>query len=1130
MKKSLLYFWRINLAVLLGAALATAVLTGALLVGDSVRGSLRSLTLDRLGKIDHALVADHFFRAGLAEDLSTNLTYSGTFDRATPAIVMTASVVHGSARTRASAINVSGIDQRFLDLFENPQNPIPFTITDLQKADKQVFPSVVINAALQRELNAAVGDQLLIYLERDSEIHRESLFGRKATDDIVRSLRVQIRQIIPDEGIGRFDLRASQGNPLNLFVNLPVLQNALEQEGRVNGLFVSQKSETDDAPALLRNVLNDVKTLDDINLKFLHNADYLTIESTQFILKPEIADVLKTVIAEHEIKSMPMLSYLANEIHYRDRMTPYSTVISFDPALALGNLLDENGEAIRQLADNEVLVNSWMAEDLGLSEGDQIDMVYFDVGLSEELATDTSTFSVAGIVQMKGLGADADLTPDFPGIHDAEDIFDWDPPFDVNLDLIREKDEAYWDDFRATPKAYVSLFAGQQLWKSRFGDLTAIRVAPAAGNVVDRWAQDFEIEVLEEIPAGEAGLIFQPIKEQGLRGAVGATDFSQLFLGFSMFLIVAAALLVGLLFRLGVEQRAPEIGVLLATGYSIKTIRNSFFKEAALIAGIGCLLGLGGAVLYGDLMMRGLSSFWSAATGTSLLKLFINPLSLIIGYVVSLLIVLFSIWRTLRQLRKVPTTALMRGVITNVREKGHRLTRWVAILTALMAIGLLFYAVSLGISTAAPMFFGVGGLLLIAGLTFTASWLRDPARREADTMQLAKPIRMAARNVSRRPGRSLLCIALVACASFMIIAVGANRIDFQQEELNRESGGGGFTLLAETDIPIYRSLNSEQGREELGFSAKASTALENTEIYPLRLLPGEDASCLNLYRPEKPRVIGATEALIQRGGFSFQSLVDGGLDHPWSSIDTTYLDNIVPAIGDANSVMWILHKQLGDTLYIEDEAGRTLGLRLVGLLNTSIFQSELIISEANFLRHFPSLTGDSYFLVETPPGSQDEVTEALESSLGDYGFDAVGVGEKLAAFHAVQNTYLSVFQTLGGLGLLLGTIGFGIVMFRNVVERRGEFATLQAVGFRKRRVSKLLVSENIVLILAGLLLGGIAALIAVAPHLISRPEQVPWISLGATLLVIFLVGVLASRLAATMALRQPLLPALKSDA
>src|SRR3954469_6695591 len=72
LSKSLSHHWRIYAAVALGVAAATAVLTGALIIGDSVRGSLRHLVLDRLGGIDQLLVVDRFFRQELASELRRN--------------------------------------------------------------------------------------------------------------------------------------------------------------------------------------------------------------------------------------------------------------------------------------------------------------------------------------------------------------------------------------------------------------------------------------------------------------------------------------------------------------------------------------------------------------------------------------------------------------------------------------------------------------------------------------------------------------------------------------------------------------------------------------------------------------------------------------------------------------------------------------------------------------------------------------------------------------------------------------------------------------------------------------------------------------------------------------------------
>jgi ABC-type antimicrobial peptide transport system permease subunit len=157
------------------------------------------------------------------------------------------------------------------------------------------------------------------------------------------------------------------------------------------------------------------------------------------------------------------------------------------------------------------------------------------------------------------------------------------------------------------------------------------------------------------------------------------------------------------------------------------------------------------------------------------------------------------------------------------------------------------------------------------------------------------------------------------------------------------------------------------------------------------------------------------------------------------------------------------------------------------------------------------------------------VSATLESTLADFGFDAVAAREQLAAFLAVQNTYLSTFQSLGALGLLLGTIGLAAVQLRSVLERRGELALLRAAGFRHSRLTRMIISENAVLLLGGLGVGCVAAIIALIPQWVPRDAAVPWLTLAALLATIAAVGLLAGWLATRSALRAPILPALRGD-
>lgn len=1137
LRRNLIYFWRINLAVLLGAALAATVLTGALLVGDSVRGSLRDLTLTRLGAIDDVLVSNRFFRENLAADIVAGHR-PHRIAACAPAILLTGAAVNGQSRARATSVNILGVDGRFTRFFRTSAPALADSLTTfLQEPPRQIFPSVVINQALQKELGVAPGDALLLYLERHSDIHRELLFADREADALVRSLRLTVRAIVPDEHLGRFGLQPAQTLPLNAFVALPVLQRALDQprSAGVNALFLQRMTPATAAsePLDAASILQPVWRLEDLGLRFRRSDGAAVLESREFILENALAAAAEQVAESLQVPVMPVFTYLANEIWHGGQRMPYATVAALDISRAalFGGLTLADRTPAPAPAGNEILLNRWAADDLLAHPRDMLKIIFYQADSNPEgLRTDSARFVVSGTVRMSGLGANPLLTPEFPGIHDAPNIRDWDPPFPVHLDWIRPKDEAYWDQYRAAPRAFISLQSGQRLWQSRFGKLTSLWLAPGNGNT-ENPITSFNEKLLATVRPEQLGMAFDPVKARGLQAAAGATDFSGLFIGFSLFLIVAAVLLVGLLFRLGVEQRVREVGILLATGYPLRRVQRQFLGEGLVIAGLGTLLGIPGALGYAALMMTGLRTWWSAATGTGYLFLHVSSASLVTGFLASLAAVALSIWLTLRKLQKIPAVALVAGVAEldpPPKESRGRLKNRGRSMPWLILSGAVLLSTGGALvpeNARAGLFFGSGALLLIAGLIFTARWLRGSGAATGHPGGLWS---MAARNNARKPSRSMLGIALVAGACFVIVSVGAFRTDFREIDIRKASGTGGYALVAQSDIPLFHDLNTDAGRFALGISGAADTLLNAAGIMPFRLRPGEDASCLNLYQPRQPRILGVPKAQIGRGGFRFQASLEDS-DNPWQLLEKEIGPGIIPAIGDANSVQWILHAALGQDIAIPADNGQTVKLRLVALLSKSIFQSELLIAEESFRKYFPSRAGYRYFLIDAPPEKSAAIAGMLENNLGDYGLDVTSTTEKLAGYQAVENTYLSVFQTLGGLGLLLGTLGLGIVLFRNVLERRGELATLRAFGFRRQLLRNLLLAENGLLILWGMLIGTVSALIAVFPQLFNRMTEVPWLSLGLTLLAVFLAGIAASALAAAAALRIPLLPALKAE-
>jgi hypothetical protein len=577
-----------------------------------------------------------------------------------------------------------------------------------------------------------------------------------------------------------------------------------------------------------------------------------------------------------------------------------------------------------------------------------------------------------------------------------------------------------------------------------------------------------------------------------------------------------------------VEHRIREIGVLLSLGYRFRQVRGRFLKEGALLTLLGTSLGLAGALLYARLLIWGLQTLWVDAVGASFLTLHVNQSSLATGFLISLLVVLGSISLTFRALTHIPATTMLGGKMTPELSERPGWSLVLLPVTIVLALVFLLTALATGSEASPILFFATGSATLAAGLSAFSLWLEkgglSPIRPGGRLMLL----RTALRNGARNRGRSLLSTILVACACFVIVAVGAHRSSPDRDIGKKDSGAGGFALRARTDVPLVRDLNDEEALYDLGFAEGDIDRLKTARFFPYRLLPGEDISCRNLYQPGRPRLLGVPDSQLSRGGFRFQSLIRES-PNPWALLQEDLGPNVIPAFGDANSVTWILHKALGEDVSLRNERGQEIRLRLVGLLARSVFQSEILISERDFQRHFPSQTGYSYFLIEAPLERSEGLSTILETTLNRYGLDAVPTSQVLARFLAVENTYLSTFQTLGGLGLLLGTVGLAVVLMRNTLERRAELATLEACGFPRVRISWMVLAENCYLLVLGVVLGAVSALVAVSPHLMHSLDEVPWTSLGLTLLAVILAGMTVSFLSVRPALKGPLLETLRSE-
>ena len=344
-----------------------------------------------------------------------------------------------------------------------------------------------------------------------------------------------------------------------------------------------------------------------------------------------------------------------------------------------------------------------------------------------------------------------------------------------------------------------------------------------------------------------------------------------------------------------------------------------------------------------------------------------------------------------------------------------------------------------------------------------------------------------------------------------------------------DQGTAGFNYLATTSQPVFANLNTVDGQREI-LTGEPDTLDEGSRTLSFRYKAGEDASCNNPYQSSQPQVLGVTEEMMSwfdddtRERFSF-AMTAG--DNPWRLLNEPVGDDgAIPVIIDKNTAWYSLKVYVPGTEFtVNYDSGETVRFRLVGLLSNSVLQGSLLISESRFTTTFPDISGYRFFLMRL---TGDGEVARLSTALSDQGFDAQDTERLLAGFLAVQNTYLSTFQSLGMLGLLLGTFGLAAVQLRSIMERRKELGLMRAVGFTRRQLAKMILLENAWLLLAGLAIGIGAALVTTLPHYVFGDASVPWMALAGMFVFITLAGLVTSWIASRSVFRAPLIESLRS--
>jgi putative ABC transport system permease protein len=1074
--KSLIYHRRDSVFQIIIVALLAAVITGSLFTGHSVRVSLRKAVSERLGNTDILITSGlRFFDPSLAARITASTGLRSVSILETEGFCQ-------NFETGATALKtkILGITDDFF----------PFYGTEKTNIERG---TAAINTKLAERLGIKTGDEIIIHFRETDPIPENAPFATSKGNS--NSMVLKVSQIITAESGGNFSLGTSQVIPMNIFLNPLDAGEKNSKKIRVNRLLIRNNGEF--IYSEFSKILEREMEPGDLGLtvrRSIKTGEAEIISDRIFIDSATVNEI------EHLLpEGSPVLTYLANSISYAGRSTPYSFITTI-PVLP-SEKLDEDGIAI----------NKWLSDDLGATVNDTVELKWFSPETSKRLAEFSRKFIIKAIIDNDSKYSDPTLMPDFPGISGSATCAGWDAGVPVLLDRIREKDEEYWNRFRGTPKAFISYETGKSLWGNNFGPATAVRF-PAS---VD--TSFIKMKLSGRMDPEKTGFMITDLRETNINAANEGVDFSMLFLCLSLFIIVSCLVLLSMVLTLYFNSRKKQIDTLFAIGFRNSHIKKLLFAETAIISVAGAFVGIFLGYLINLLIIRGLNSVWYGAVQMNTIIASFDFIPLVSGFLITLLAAFIMLFFKLRSYLRLS------GGSRSDAFKLPRQKKNFLIMTAsfIFAITLFILSLLAGMPYM-TLSFAAGTLIFISMITALRYYYIK--RRGLSRERGAKYFQLF---YLFNPSQATAPAMFIAAGIFAIIITGTNRQTLSDKMLLPSGGTGGFLLWAESALPIKFDLNSPQGRKEFGFD---EAGLRDIKFIQGLRVSGDDASCLNINHVSAPTLLGIDPVeLISRGSFSFASRLDKkSHSNPWILLNENPGFNTIYGIADQTVLEWSLKLRTGDTIKYRAENGQALNIVICAGLKSSVFQGYLIIGEANLRRFFPSVPGGSVFLIEGTPDLGDIYKDAINERLTGFGVSVESAGDKLSSFFTVTNTYIEVFMVLGILGLILGSAGFGLVLIRNLNERKREFAVEAAMGYPVRIIRKYLLKDHFIILVWGVITGTLSALTATGASIRSGSEM-PVIQLLVMLLLIMAAGITALLITVKQVRQQILITQLRRE-
>ena len=429
--------------------------------------------------------------------------------------------------------------------------------------------------------------------------------------------------------------------------------------------------------------------------------------------------------------------------------------------------------------------------------------------------------------------------------------------------------------------------------------------------------------------------------------------------------------------------------------------------------------------------------------------------------------------------------------------------------------------------------FLVGGLMIVVGATWVIMynaavllgllhWALGRFRGLAPVLKLSMAYPL------RSPFRTGVTLAMFTLVVFTLVVGTTISGSFTKANNNVETFGGGFDVraVAAPASPI---------REPATAVPRAAGGVEVTAAQSIMPLDARQTGTGRSF--ESYPVTGLDDAFLEHTTYGFGAIADGyrSAEDVWRDLERkpglAVVDQFVVPRRDAYNLGVMPDFRLSG-FYLEDGrfepvpvdvrdplTGKTLRLTVIGVLSDTA--PEMMIGISTSQRTLAQALGveraqpTAYWFGLDDRAEAGTAAKRIESAFLANGVEAEALEETLDDVLGAQKTFNYIIEGFMGLGLIVGVAALGVISARAVVERRQQIGVLRSIGFQRRMVQTAFLLESSFVALTAIVVGTLLGLVIsynVISDIAEQPSwetlslNVPWLSLGAIFLVVYLVA------------------------